>query len=604
MEILIITGLSGGGKSRAASYLEDIGYYTVDNLPAEMMVKFADFCAGSSGRYDRVALVYDVRSGEPTDILIETLERLKASGVNCRMLFLEADNQTIVNRYKETRRMHPLQKKGESVEQAIRREREWMQPVRDHADFVLDTSALSIAKLRSELLDLFGQQGDRGGLAVNILSFGFKHGIPIEADLVFDVRFMPNPYYVPELKNKTGLDQAVRDFVFSFRQTNDFMEQLEKMLTFLLPLYAEEGKSALVIAIGCTGGHHRSVAVAAPPDPGPRIAASGGGTGLSPLLRGLTRYTNNITAIVTVADDGGGSGRLRQDLGMLPPGDIRNCLEALANAEPLMAQLMHYRFPEGELAGQSFGNLFLAALNGIMPSFDRAVESLSQVLAITGRVLPVTNENIQLEAEFENGVRVVGESRIFQCKQEQDCRIRRVNLLPSRPKALPEAVEAIREAEMVVLAPGSLYTSIIPNLLVDGIVEAIRESRALKIYVCNVMTQEGETEGYTASDHIRALFNHSCPGLFDLCLVNDAPIPPSVMRGYTREGAEPILCDRDACEALGVEVITRPVSTVENGLVRHNPGHLAWELVRLHAQRNIRLVEDSLRRTPRNRVEK
>ena len=262
MEILIITGLSGGGKSRAASYLEDIGYYTVDNLPAEMMVKFADFCAGSSGRYDRVALVYDVRSGEPTDILIETLERLKASGVNCRMLFLEADDQTIVNRYKETRRMHPLQKKGESVEQAIRREREWMQPVRDHADFVLDTSALSIAKLRSELLDLFGQQGDRGGLAVNILSFGFKHGIPIEADLVFDVRFMPNPYYVPELKNKTGLDQAVRDFVFSFRQTNDFMEQLEKMLTFLLPLYAEEGKSALVIAIGCTGGHHRSVAVA------------------------------------------------------------------------------------------------------------------------------------------------------------------------------------------------------------------------------------------------------------------------------------------------------------------------------------------------------
>ena len=338
------------------------------------------------------------------------------------------------------------------------------------------------------------------------------------------------------------------------------------------------------------------------PEHGPRIAAIGGGTGLSTLLRGLKRYTKNITAIVTVADDGGGSGRLRQDLGMLPPGDIRNCLEALANAEPLMAQLMHYRFPEGELAGQSFGNLFLAALNGIMPSFDRAVESLSQVLAITGRVLPVTNENIQLEAEFENGVRVVGESRIFQCKQEQDCRIRRVNLLPSRPKALPEAVEAIREAEMVVLAPGSLYTSIIPNLLVDGIVEAIRESRALKIYVCNVMTQEGETEGYTASDHIRALFNHSCPGLFDLCLVNDAPIPPSVMRGYTREGAEPILCDRDACEALGVEVITRPVSTVENGLVRHNPGHLAWELVRLHAQRNIRLVEDSLRRTPVQRL--
>ena len=262
MEILIITGLSGGGKSRAASYLEDIGYYTVDNLPAEMMVKFADFCAGSSGRYDRVALVYDVRSGEPTDILIETLERLKASGVNCRMLFLEADNQTIVNRYKETRRMHPLQKKGESVEQAIRREREWMQPVRDHADFVLDTSALSIAKLRSELLDLFGQQGDRGGLAVNILSFGFKHGIPIEADLVFDVRFMPNPYYVPELRYQTGMNDDVYNYVFSFPQTKEFLSKLEQMLAFLLPLYQEEGKAVLVVAVGCTGGRHRSVSIA------------------------------------------------------------------------------------------------------------------------------------------------------------------------------------------------------------------------------------------------------------------------------------------------------------------------------------------------------
>lgn len=262
MEILIITGLSGGGKSRAASYLEDIGYYTVDNLPAEMMVKFADFCAGSSGRYDRVALVYDVRSGEPTDILIETLERLKASGVNCRMLFLEADNQTSSTAIRRLAGCTPCKRRGRVWSRPSAGSGSGCQPVRDHADFVLDTSALSIAKLRSELLDLFGQQGDRGGLAVNVLSFGFKHGIPIEADLVFDVRFMPNPYYVPELKNKTGLDQAVRDFVFSFRQTNDFMEQLEKMLTFLLPLYAEEGKSALVIAIGCTGGHHRSVAVA------------------------------------------------------------------------------------------------------------------------------------------------------------------------------------------------------------------------------------------------------------------------------------------------------------------------------------------------------
>ena len=262
MEILIISGLSGGGKSKAASFLEDIGYYIVDNLPAEMMAKFADFCATSSGRYDRVALVYDVRAGEPFDLLIETLERLKVRGVNCRMLFLEASTTTIINRYKETRRIHPLAAQGLNIEQAIAREREIMQPVRDHADFIIDSSSFSTAKLRSELLCLFGDQKDKAGLGVNVLSFGFKHGIPIEADLVFDVRFMPNPYYVAELKPLTGLDAAVSDFVMSFQQTHDFIDRLQDMLKFLLPLYREEGKTVLVIAIGCTGGHHRSVAVA------------------------------------------------------------------------------------------------------------------------------------------------------------------------------------------------------------------------------------------------------------------------------------------------------------------------------------------------------
>ena len=262
MEILIISGMSGAGKSRAAICLEDSGYYIVDNLPAEMMVKFAEFCAAAGGRYDRLAFVYDVRAGEPFDRLTGAVEELRRQGLRCRLLFLEADTPTIINRYKETRRMHPLQAKGLSVEEAVRRERALMQPVRDHADFVLDTSSLSTAKLRSEMLNLFGTPSDRGGLNVSVLSFGFKHGIPIESDLVFDVRFMPNPYYAAELKNKTGLDQKVRDFVFCFRQTHEFMAQLEKMITFLLPLYSEEGKTVLVIGIGCTGGHHRSVAVA------------------------------------------------------------------------------------------------------------------------------------------------------------------------------------------------------------------------------------------------------------------------------------------------------------------------------------------------------
>lgn len=323
---------------------------------------------------------------------------------------------------------------------------------------------------------------------------------------------------------------------------------------------------------------------------GPHIAVIGGGNGLSTMLRGLKQYTENITAIVTVADDGGGSGRLREDLGMPPPGDIRNCMEALANTEPLMADLMHYRFTEGSLAGQCFGNLFLAALNGISPSFDAAVSRMSEVLAITGRVLPVTNADVQLEAEFENGTCVVGESKIFQCKKEQDCRIRRVRLLPEGPKALPEALSAIFHADMIILGPGSLYTSIIPNLLVDGIVDAIRKSRALKIYVCNVMTQEGETEGYTASDHIAAIFSHSAPGLFDLCLTNSSPIPKGVADRYAKEGAELIRCDAGNCAALGVEIVNRPIATVNDGLVRHDPGHLARELIQLHAERSVRIA--------------
>lgn len=330
-----------------------------------------------------------------------------------------------------------------------------------------------------------------------------------------------------------------------------------------------------------------------PREHGPRVTVIGGGHGLSTMLRGLKQYTENLTAIVTVADDGGGSGVLRQDLGMPPPGDIRNCMEALANTEPLMTELLHYRFKEGSLAGQSFGNLFLAAMNGISDSFDQAVSRMSEVLAITGRVLPVTTADVQLEAEFENGASVVGESKIFWCKKKEDCRIRRVRLIPEHPRALPEALAALREADMIVLGPGSLYTSIIPNLLVDGIVEAIQASDALKVYVCNVMTQEGETEGYSVGDHIAALFQHGAPGLFDLCLTNSSPIPKGVAARYAEEGAEPLICPPECTHIQGVEILRRPVATVERGgYVRHHPGHLARELILLHAERSVRIAGD------------
>ena len=261
MEILIISGLSGAGKSKAASFLEDMGFYIVDNMPAAMILKFAEFCAGGNGRYDRVALVYDVRTADSFTELFGVLDQLKAMEGVCRMLFLEASPETIIKRYKETRRRHPLREGVDSLEEAVHREAELMEPVKERADFVIDTSYLSTAQLRGELLKIFGDPLEKGGMAVSVISFGFKHGLPMEADLVFDVRFMPNPFYIQELRSLTGLDKPVADYVFGFQQTKDFLAKLEDLLAFSLPLYAEEGKTQLVIAVGCTGGHHRSVAV-------------------------------------------------------------------------------------------------------------------------------------------------------------------------------------------------------------------------------------------------------------------------------------------------------------------------------------------------------
>ena len=262
MEILIISGLSGAGKSKAASFLEDVGFYIVDNMPAAMILKFAEFCAGGNGRYDRVALVYDVRTANSSTELFDVLDTLKAMDGVCRMLFLEATAETVIKRYKETRRRHPLRDSSDSLEAAVRREREVMEPVKKRADFVIDTSYLSTAQLRAELLSLFGGESAQGGMPVNVTSFGFKYGLPLEADLVFDVRFMPNPFYIEDLRHQTGLDKPVSDYVFSFPQTLDFLKRLESLLSLCLPLYAEEGKTSLSIAVGCTGGHHRSVAVA------------------------------------------------------------------------------------------------------------------------------------------------------------------------------------------------------------------------------------------------------------------------------------------------------------------------------------------------------
>ena len=261
MRFILISGLSGAGKSKAASFLEDMGYYVADNLPAPLIPKFAELCMAGQGQYQKVALVTDIRGGQTFDGLFDALDQLRDMGCAYQILFVEASLETIIKRYKETRRSHPLAKAGRSLAEAVALERTALEPVRKRAEYVLDTSALSTAQLRGEMLRLFGEGDGKPAMSVSVISFGFKNGIPLEADLVFDVRCLPNPYYIAELRPQTGLDAGVRDFVFGYQQTRDLMVHLEGLLSFLLPLYVEEGKTALVIAVGCTGGHHRSVAV-------------------------------------------------------------------------------------------------------------------------------------------------------------------------------------------------------------------------------------------------------------------------------------------------------------------------------------------------------
>ncbi|MBP8639762.1 MAG: RNase adapter RapZ [Oscillospiraceae bacterium] len=262
MEFLIISGLSGAGKSHTADILEDLDYYCVDNMPIALITKFAQLCLAAGEQYEKVALVTDIRERANFDELFQVLDGLWDLGCDYRILFVEANPANIVKRYKETRRRHPLAVPGVSIEDAITSEIKLLAPVRERADYIINTSNLTIGMLQSEIYRLFVGDGANRKLVVNVMSFGYKHGIPIEADLVFDVRFLPNPFYVSELRDLSGLDEPVSQFVFQNDITKEFMSRLKDMLKFLLPLYVEEGKMSLTISIGCTGGHHRSVAIA------------------------------------------------------------------------------------------------------------------------------------------------------------------------------------------------------------------------------------------------------------------------------------------------------------------------------------------------------
>ncbi|MFM9328977.1 gluconeogenesis factor YvcK family protein [Paenibacillus mesotrionivorans] len=309
----------------------------------------------------------------------------------------------------------------------------------------------------------------------------------------------------------------------------------------------------------------------------PRIVVIGGGTGLSVMLRGLKEKPLDITAIVTVADDGGSSGILRSELQMPPPGDIRNVLNALADVEPMLSRMLEYRFTAGNgLAGHSLGNLILAAMHDITGDFVSGIKALSRVLAVRGRVLPTANQAIVLKAEMQDGTIVEGESKI----PLAGGRIKRVFLEPDNVEPLPEVLEAIRETDAILVGPGSLYTSILPNLIVPGVADALVESDAIKIFICNVMTQPGETDGYSVSDHLQAIHDHVGHHLFDYVIVNNGDIPPQVESKYAEQGASAVELDLDEVKRRGYQVIADRLVLFRTYL-RHDAERLSHHIYQL-----------------------
>jgi len=395
------------------------------------------------------------------------------------------------------------------------------------------------------------------GVAIMGLGFGY-----ILREVYVTYTFPDWVYYV----TLQFLPRLVRALLFISVATGIILFGVWKLNTSLLAAFRRSDDEGLVDAIFRFRQQAR----------GPKVVAIGGGTGLPVLLRGLKEHTSNLTAIVTVGDDGGSSGRLRRELGVLPPGDVRNCIAALAEAEPLMTRLFQYRFNEGSgLEGHSFGNLFIVAMTGITGNFEEAVRETSRVLAVRGLILPSTLSHVTVHARTEDGTEIRGESNITL----EGTRIKEVFLEPSSVQANPEAIRAILEADIVVVGPGSLLTSVLPNLLVDGIRQALAISQATKIYVCNVATQHGETDGFSVSDHFDKLVQHIGPGLFDYVLANDNVVGPLPEAWHS----QPV--GVDAATVDGAKVITADVISEKNRY-HHDSAKLGAAILRIYNGRN------------------
>lgn len=555
-ELLVVTGMSGAGKSLVIQSLEDMGFFCVDNLPPVLLPKFVELMEQGNPSLQKVAIAIDLRGKELFKSLIKEIDIIKSrNDVIVDVMFLEAKTEKLISRYKESRRAHPLNENGQrSLIEAINEEREHLSEIRSIANFVIDTTLLKPKELKHRIAKFYLDDNFET-FTINVTSFGFKHGIQMDADLVFDVRFLPNPYYVEELRPLTGLDDLVYNYVMKWKETEIFFDKLTDLLKYMIPGYKKEGKSQLVIAIGCTGGQHRSVALAkrlgeyldevfdynvyvhhrdAHIESGEKklkqmkVVLIGGGTGLSVLARGLREFPIDITAIVTVADNGGSTGKIRDVMDIPAPGDIRNVIAALSDSESTLTQLFQYRFDENKVDGHSIGNLVIAGMTSITNDFGHAIKELSKVLNIKGQVIPSTNTSVQLNAVMEDGEIVRGETNIPKTNKKID----RVFLEPGDVEPMEEAVEALEHADLIVLGPGSLYTSVISNLCVKGISEALLRSNAPKLYVSNVMTQPGETDNYGVKEHIDAICQQVGEDFIDFVICSNENYSKDVLRKY------------------------------------------------------------------------
>ncbi len=601
---MLVTGMTGAGRGSAAKVLEKLGYYVIDNLPPGLLSQ-AVATVQESKDIDRLAVVVDARSRQFFGGLVEALEELRDDGVHAKILYLEASDEVLVRRQEAARRPHPLSLEGRLMD-GLDRERELLNRIRGRADIVVDTSNLNVHQLGQRVRAAF-EDPDSGGLRASVMSFGFKYGLPIDADMVADLRFLPNPFWVDELRPMSGLDEPVRDYVLRQPRSSEFLEQYEgprRAPDRRLPARGQalpDHRDRLhrrappqrrdVRGVRRAAARPRRTHAGRPPRPGARMSATrpahvagraegdlkvvslGGGHGLAASLSALRRLTTDLTGVVTVADNGGSSGRIRAELGGLPPGDLRMALAALCGDDDwgrTWAAVLQHRFSgNGPLKDHAVGNLLIAAIWDQVGDHVAGLDLVGELLGAQGRVLPMAAVPLDIEADVhlrsapDRLTLVRGQVEV----SSTDGQVVSVRLDPHDPPACPEAVAAVEAADWVVVGPGSWFTSVMPTLLVPGLRDALTKTKGKRILVLNLLEQEGETEGLTPTDHLEVLAAHA-PELGLDAVIADTSLVDT--RGTLESTAR----------SLGARLYVADVAA-SPGSDQHDPGRLAAAFARV-----------------------